>query len=79
MRRTIYLTSIDPARNRFRFYRMAMRVDLFGGRLIKEWGRIGRRGRKKVETFKQYPLAFHEWDRTLRKRYRHGYTESAAR
>lgn len=47
---TLGLTRIDPARNMQRFYRMSIQRDLFGGaNLVREWGRIGSRGRMLVE------------------------------
>lgn len=46
------LTRIDPEQNMRRFYRLALQPDLFGGcSLIREWGRIGRCGRLKLEDF----------------------------
>ena len=37
---------IDPARNMCRFYRLDVQPDPFGGfAVVKEWGRIGARGR----------------------------------
>ena len=39
------LHRLDPARNMFRFYRLAIEPDLFGGvRLLRQWGRIAARG-----------------------------------
>lgn len=47
---TLGLKRIDPARNMRRFYRMSIERDLFGGvHLVREWGRIGSRGRVLVE------------------------------
>ena len=44
------LRRIDPAQNMRRFYLMQVQPDLFGGAsLIREWGRIGSRGRVLVE------------------------------
>ena len=44
------LRRIDPAHNMKRFYLMQVQPDLFGGvSLIREWGRIGSRGRVLVE------------------------------
>lgn len=48
--RDLDLKRIDPACNMKRFYRMTVQHDLFGGSLlIREWGRIGRRGQDLVE------------------------------
>jgi len=39
--------SIDPKRNRFRYYRVSLAQDLWGRTcLVKSWGRIGRRPRE---------------------------------
>jgi predicted DNA-binding WGR domain protein len=46
----VHLRRLDPARNMQRFYRLDVRPDLFGGILLmKEWGRIGARGRMVAE------------------------------
>ena len=42
----VELHRIDGARNMRRFYRLDMQPDLFGGvLLVRQWGRIGARGR----------------------------------
>ena len=44
------LKRIDPSANMRRFYRISVQPDLFGGAsLIREWGRIGCRGRFIIE------------------------------
>jgi predicted DNA-binding WGR domain protein len=44
------LKRVDPSLNMRRFYRMSIQPDLFGGAcLVREWGRIGFRGRTLVE------------------------------
>ena len=44
------VSSIDPARNMHRFYRLDVQPDLFGGvLLVKEWGRIGAQARMVAE------------------------------
>jgi predicted DNA-binding WGR domain protein len=46
----VHLRRLDPARNMQRFYRLDVRPDLVGGILLmKEWGRIGARGRMVAE------------------------------
>jgi predicted DNA-binding WGR domain protein len=46
----VHLRRVDPARNMSRFYRLDVQPDLFGGILLmKEWGRIGARGRMVAE------------------------------
>lgn len=44
------LRRINPALNMRRFYRMSLQPDLFGGvDLVREWGRMGRRGQSLIE------------------------------
>ena len=48
---SLHLRRIDPAKNMRRFYRLQVQRDLFGGAsLVREWGRLGCRGRILVET-----------------------------
>lgn len=48
----IYLERIDSTRNMARFYVMSVQPTLFGElSLVRLWGRIGARGRYKIETF----------------------------
>ena len=49
----IRIQRIDPDANMYRFYRLRLLPDLFGGMsLLREWGRIGTQGRHKIELFK---------------------------
>jgi predicted DNA-binding WGR domain protein len=48
----VILYRVDPSRNLRRFYRLDIQRDLVGfWRLVREWGRIGRRGQTRVESF----------------------------
>jgi predicted DNA-binding WGR domain protein len=48
----IYLTRQDPSRNMARFYLMSLQETLFAEcSLVREWGRIGRGGQVKEDTF----------------------------
>jgi predicted DNA-binding WGR domain protein len=56
--KALHLRRIDPARNMRRFYRLDIEPDLFGGVLLmKEWGRIGARGRIMAERYDSEALA----------------------
>jgi predicted DNA-binding WGR domain protein len=45
------LTRVEPAADRFRFYRLMLQPDLFGGcTLVREWGRCGQPGTVRVRT-----------------------------
>lgn len=49
----LLLTRLDPTRNMARFYLLAMEQDLFNGiALVRNWGRIGTRGRLRIELFR---------------------------
>ena len=48
----LYLRRVDPACNMARFYVLAIQPTLFGGAsLLRNWGRIGTKGRAMMETF----------------------------
>ncbi len=59
MTAAVQLRRVDPDRRMARFYRLAVHPDLFaaGGSLVREWGRIGRPGRVRVEPFAAPELA----------------------
>ncbi|MEC7765062.1 MAG: WGR domain-containing protein [Pseudomonadota bacterium] len=47
---SVELKRIDMALNMRRYYHMSLQPDLFGGvDLVREWGRIGRRGQSLIE------------------------------
>jgi len=49
---TVELRRVDPSRNMRRFYRLDIERDLFGVfLLLKQWGRIGVRGRITAERY----------------------------
>jgi len=49
---TMVLHRVDAARKMARFYAMSIEPALFGGKsLVRNWGRIGTRGRYKIELF----------------------------
>ncbi|WP_117193398.1 WGR domain-containing protein [Rhizobium terrae] len=48
----LLLTRRDPSRNMARFYCLTVEPDLFqGAALTRNWGRIGTRGRFRIELF----------------------------
>lgn len=48
----IHLHRIDPARNMARFYRLTSTPSLFGDIcVVREWGRIGRPGRMRIDLY----------------------------
>jgi predicted DNA-binding WGR domain protein len=72
--------SIDPTRNRFRYYSLNWQPGLWGGgALIRTWGRIGTRGRT-LETFYDDRASAQELIQQLvRRRFQHGYSVVDAR
>lgn len=48
----LYIERIDPSKNMARFYALSIEPNLFGGTsLVRSWGRIGSRGRQKINIF----------------------------
>lgn len=48
----IHLHRIDPARDMARFYRLSSMPSLFGDIcIVREWGRIGKRGRTRIDLY----------------------------
>lgn len=48
----IRIERVNPERNMYRYYRLRLLPDLFGGvSLLREWGRIGTQGQHKIELF----------------------------
>lgn len=73
----VELHRIDPARNMRRFYRFDIEPDLFGGvLLVKEWGRIGARGRVVAQHFDGKALAAAALRRQAERKRRRGYAEA---
>jgi predicted DNA-binding WGR domain protein len=70
----IRLISIDPTRNRARFYLLQWHTTLYGDRaLLCTWGRIGTRGRSQPRTFQDASDVRRHITRILRRRLQHGY------
>ena len=73
MKSTIYLESIDPKRNRHRWYRIEAEVTLFGGVVRREWGRVGQKGRRIERDIESYQEAIFQIKRIMDVRKKHGY------
>jgi predicted DNA-binding WGR domain protein len=70
----VHLVRIDPSRNMRRFYRLDVQPDLFGGfAIVKEWGRIGSRGRLVGEWHLTEALARAALQRQAARKRRRGY------
>lgn len=68
----IHLRRIDPARNMARFYRLSSAPSLFGDIcVVREWGRIGRPGRIRIDLYEkgqEAAAARHVLERAKRQR-----------
>jgi predicted DNA-binding WGR domain protein len=72
------LTRIQPAHNAFRFYRLAVWPDLFGGYSVaREWGRIGSPGKLRLDCYESEEQALDALDRLVRAKHRRGYRAAA--
>jgi predicted DNA-binding WGR domain protein len=68
---------IDPARNMARYYRLELQPTLFAlTSVVREWGRIGRRGQRKIDLFTTQAEAMRHMDRLARAKRRRGYREA---
>ena len=76
----VLLRRVDDARNMRRFYRLDTQPDLFGGvLLLKQWGRIGTRGRIVDESYASEALAADAKRKQADRKRRRGYVESCAK
>jgi len=72
--REMVLRRIDPERNMWRFYRLAVEPDLFGGAsLVRQWGRIGRPGQQLSEAHADEGLAINALLRLAAAKLKRGY------
>lgn len=72
------LVRIDPIRNMARAYRLALWPDLFGGvTLAREWGRIGRAGCLRLDTYASEEAARAAMATLTAQKRRRGYREVA--
>jgi len=74
----IHLHRIDPARNMARFYRLSSTPSLFGDIcLVREWGRIGRFGRIRIDLYEKGEEAITARETLLRLKRQRGYRDVA--
>ena len=70
----LVLDRVDPACNMARYYVLAIEPSLFGeATLTREWGRIGRRGQRRVEIYDSFGRAAEELEAWLKRKSRRGY------
>lgn len=66
----------DPARNMARFYVLTIEPTLFGDTAsVREWGRLGGRGRRRLDLFDGQVQAVEALESWLRRKTRRGYVQ----
>lgn len=74
MLQLLVLDRRDASANMDRFYVLAIEESLFGdAALIREWGRIGTRGRRRIELYRDRGGAMEALETWLRRKQRRGY------
>ena len=69
-----HLVSVDPDKNRYRFYQLTWQPVLFGGgAIVRRWGRIGTEGRWRAIFFGSRGEAQKTVEEILKRRLGHGY------
>lgn len=72
---TLSWRSLDPTRNRARWYALTVARDLWGNlTVIKRWGRLHGARHERVEWFVEMDELRHIIQATHQNRLRHGYT-----
>ena len=72
----IELERIDRGWNCYRYYRMALAPDLFGGiALVRHWGRIGSAGQQRLDLFVDHAGAIFAMHKLATAKRRRGYTD----
>nr|WP_082009681.1 WGR domain-containing protein [Methylobacterium sp. ZNC0032] len=69
------LERVDQSRNMARFYAVSIEPTLFGdAALVREWGRIGRPGRRRLDLFVSVAKAQTALEGLRRRKLARGYT-----
>jgi predicted DNA-binding WGR domain protein len=72
------LSRIRPALNEWRYYRLEIWPDLFGGALLmRHWGRIGTAGRQRLDVHSDAGAAVNALAAIVRAKSRRGYRPRA--
>ncbi len=75
--KTLYLEKSIPARNCQRYYRLEAAPDLFGHWILRRaWGRIGRAGCERCQSFTDRNAAMTALDKLCRRKIGRGYVLS---
>ncbi|MPR13953.1 WGR domain-containing protein [Microvirga tunisiensis] len=70
----LVLDRCDPACNMARYYVLSIEPSLFGdATLIREWGRLGQPGRRRIELYENQSRAMEALETWLQRKQRRGY------
>ena len=70
------LARVNHAENMWRFYRMEIWPDLLGGALLmRQWGRIGTEGRRRLDPYPDTGAALNALAALVRAKRRRGYVD----
>ncbi|WP_392714216.1 WGR domain-containing protein [Rhizobium ruizarguesonis] len=70
----LHIQRVDPNRDMARYYELSLEPTLFGEiSLVRTWGRIGRRGQRRVDLFPTEKQALELFLELLRKKRAKGY------
>ena len=70
----LVLHRCDPSCNMARYYVLSIEPSLFGdATLIREWGRLGRPGQRRVELYENQSCAAEALETWLQRKQRRGY------
>lgn len=72
---SVQLVNIDLAKNKKRYYYLALTTSLFNIVLVRAWGRIGSRSRVKEDWFDEMNDALVHANRIFRQKCSRGYIE----
>lgn len=68
----------DQAQNMARFYVLTIEPTLFGDvALVREWGRLGTQGRRRLDLFREHAKASEALETWLSRKIRRGYPVTA--
>jgi predicted DNA-binding WGR domain protein len=70
----LVLDRCDPTRNMARYYVLSIEPSLFGdATLIREWGRLGQPGQRRIELYESRSRAVEALETWLQRKRRRGY------
>lgn len=73
----VVLHRTDPTRNMARYYVLSIEASLFGdAALVRQWGRVGSKGRFKIELFADREAAVQTLEDWLDRKIARGYHRS---